>query len=168
MGHRCIYKTTLWNICWNFIIFFFLFSPAQNFLYSFYKQVHNLYETSVVSSFTSIGPTFSANLAMETSCLQVSNRCIWPHSTSNLSLFALGHFFFFNHNTGVMETYLMYGNHTSAACVHERVNTLDQWVTSMNKRCSLLLFRWAVLKQILQSFPKGLEEGSPSRPQEDQ
>ena len=65
MGHRCIYKTksTLWNICWNFIIFFFLFSPAQRFLYSFYKQVHNLYGTSVVSSFTSIWPTFSPNLA---------------------------------------------------------------------------------------------------------
>lgn len=55
----------------------------------------------------------------------------------------------------MMETCLMYGSHTSAACVHERMNTLDQWVTSMNKCCSLLLLRWPVLKQILQSFPKG-------------
>ena len=49
-----------------------------------------------------------------------------------------------------------------------KINTLDKWVTPMNKCCSHLLLRWAVLKQILQSFPKGLEEGSLSCPQKDQ
>lgn len=34
MGHRCIYKTktTLWNICWNFITFFFFPQPRISYI----------------------------------------------------------------------------------------------------------------------------------------
>lgn len=169
MGHRCIYKTktTLWNICWNFITFFFF--PQPRISYIAFTSRFTIYMRHLLCPVSHpLDPLFLQTLLWK----PAANRCLTgvsgPIAPQIFHFLPWDIFFFFNHSTGIMETYLKYGNHTSAACVHERVNTLDQWVTSMNKCCSLLLFRWAVLKQILQSFPKGLEEGSPSRPQEDQ